>query len=173
MFKKFLRHQKYRKMIKVGSSNILEEFAQIVLDTTNFFEKEGQIKSAEKKEWVKYESMALLFWLFQKTDVFPESWHKLILDEIHNQYHDRLRKHGYDYKMRQKVEDDMNLRYKTYNDVFRENQNLSKVGVKFVRFLAERTKTDWDIGDLEIPLYLVEKVMPKFEEYRAMMKDGP
>ena len=157
--------------VKVSSSFILEEFAQIVNDTINLFEKEGQIKSAVQKELLKFESMALLFWLFQKTDMFPELWHKLLLDEIHNQYYDRLRKHGYDSKMRQIVCDDFNLRYKTYNDVFRENQDLSKVGAKFVRFLTERAKTDWDIDDMIIPLYLAEKVMPKFEEFRAMMKD--
>ena len=171
MFKKFLRHQKYKKMIKVNSFFILEEFAQIVNDAINHFEKEGQIKSAVQKELLKFESMALLFWLFQKTDMFPELWHKLLLDEIHNQYYDRLKKHGYDSKMRQSVCDDFNLRYKTYNDVFRENQDLSKVGAKFVRFLTERAKTDWDIDDMIIPLYLAEKVMPKFEEFRAMMKD--
>ena len=171
MIKKFLRHAKYKKMIKVNSSFILEEFAQIVNDAINHFEKEGQIKSAVQKELLKYESTILLFWLFQKIDVFPEPWRKLVLDEIHNQYHDNLRKNGYDYKMRKIVEDDMNLRYETYNNVFREYQDLSKVGIKFVRFLTERAKTDWDIDDLIIPLYLTEKVMPKFEEFRAMMKD--
>jgi hypothetical protein len=56
MFKKFLRHQKYKKMIKVGSSYILEDLALIVLDTIDFFEKKGgQIKGA-KKELLKYES---------------------------------------------------------------------------------------------------------------------
>ena len=41
MFKKFLRHQKYKKMIKGSSSFILEDFALIVLDTIDFFEKKG------------------------------------------------------------------------------------------------------------------------------------
>ncbi len=173
MIKKFLRRQKYRKMIKGSSSFILEDFALIVFDTIDFFEKKGgQIKD-DKKELLKYESTILLFWLFQKIDVFPEPWHKLILDEIHNQYHDNLRKEGYDYKSRKMVEDDMNLMYETYNNVFREYQDFSKVAVKFVSILAKRTKTDLDKDDLEIPLYLYEKVRPKFNEYRAMIKDSP
>jgi len=136
MIGKFLRHRRYKKMIKVSSSFILEEFARIVNDAINHFEKEGKIKSPQHKEVLKFESTALIFWLFQKADIFSELWHKLILDEIHNQYYLSLRKHGYDSKMRQTVCDDFNLRYKTYNDSFRENNDLSIVGAKFVRFLT-------------------------------------
>ena len=173
MFKKFLRHREYRKMIKGSSSFILEDFALIVLDTIDFFEKRGQIKGA-KKELVKYESTILIFWLFQKIDVFSEPWRRLVLDEIHNQYFDNLRKEGYDYKSRKKVEDDMNLMYEIYNNVFREYKDFSKVAVKFVSILAMKLKTDLNNlkDDLEIPLYLYKNAMPKFEEYRAMMKDS-
>lgn len=158
-------------MIKVSSSFILEEFANIINDTINHFEKEGQIKSPEYKEVLKFESTALIFWLFQKTDMFPELWHKLILDEMHDQYYSRLKNHGYDSKMRQAVCDDFNLRYKTYNDVFREDQDFSRAGAKFVSFLTERSKVEWDTKDMLIPLYLVEKVTPKFEEFREVMKE--
>jgi len=171
MIGKFLRHRRYKKMIKVSSFFILEEFARIVNDAINHFEKEGKIKSPEHKEVLKFESTALIFWLFQKTDIFPELWHKLILDEIHNQYYSSLRKHGYDSKMRQTVCDDFNLRYKTYNDSFREDNDLSKLGAKFVKFLTERSKVDWDINDILIPLYLVEKVTPKFQEFREVTKN--
>ena len=157
-------------MVKVSSSFVLEEFAQIVNDAINHFEKEGQIMSIEQKELLKLEATVLLFWLFQKTDMFPELWHKLILDEIHDQYYSKLRKHGYDTKMRQAVCDDFNLRYKTYNEVFREDQDLSRVGAKFVSFLTERSKTEWNIKDILIPLYLVKKVTPKFEEFHEVMK---
>jgi len=158
-------------MIKESSSFILEEFASIVNEAINHFEKEGKIKCLEHKEVLKFESTALIFWLFQKTDIFPESWHKLILDEIHNQYYYRLKKHGYDSKMRQIVCDDFNLRYKTYNDSFREDNDLSIIGAKFVKFLNERSKVDWDISDILIPLYLAKKVTPKFQEFREVTKN--
>lgn len=171
MLGKFLKHRKYKKMIKVSSSFILEEFAKIVNETIEHFEKEGQIKSPEQKEVLKFEATALVFWLFQKTGMFPEAWHNLLLDEIHNQYYERLRKHGYDSKMRQLVCDDFNLRYKTYNETFGEDQDLSRVGAKFARFLSERSKTDLDIKDMMIPLYLTQKLTPKFEEFREVMKN--
>ncbi len=171
MIGKFLRHRRYKKMIKASSSFILEEFARIINDAIDHFEKEGKIKSPENKEVLKFESTALIFWLFQKTEIFPELWHKLILDEIHNQYYSSLRKHGYDSKMRQTVCDDFNLRYKTYNDSFREYNDLSRIGAKFVKFLTGRSKVDWDINDILIPLYLVEKVTPKFQEFREVTKN--
>jgi hypothetical protein len=170
MIWKFLRHRRYKKMIKVSSSFVLEEFAQIVNDAINHFEAEGQIKGVEQKELLKFEATILLFWLFQKTDMFPELWHNLILDEIHDQYYSRLRKHGYDTKMRQAVCDDFNLRYKAYNEAFRENQDLSMVGAKFISLLTGRSKIEWNIKDILIPLYLVKKVTPKFEEFREVIK---
>lgn len=150
---------------------ILEEFAEIVNDGIEYFEKESQIKTPLYKEALKFESTALLFWLFQKTDIFPELWHKLILDEIHNQYYEQLRRHGYDSKMRQLVADDFNFRYKTYNKALGEDHDLSKVDVKFIHFLSERSKTDLDVGDIMIPLYLSRKVTPKFKEFREAMKN--
>ena len=171
MIRKFLRHRRYKKMIKASSSFILEGFSRIVNDAINHFEKEGKIKSPLFKEVLKFKSTALIFWLFQKTDIFPELWHKLILDEIHNQYCSILRKHVYDSKMRQTFCDDFNLRYKTYNDSFREDNDLSSVGAKFVKFLTERSKVDWDKNDLLIQLYLVEKATPKFQEFREVTKN--
>jgi len=158
-------------MIKGSSSFILEEFALIVNETIEHFEKEGQIKSPEQKEVLKFELTALVFWLFQKTDMFPEFYHKLLLDEIHKQYYDRLRKHGYDFNMRQVVADDFNMRYKTYNESFGNDQDLTKVGAKFVRFLSERSNTDLDIKDMMMPLLLTEKLTPKFKEWREVMKN--
>src|SRR3989344_1736482 len=137
MIEKFLRHRKYKKMVMASTSFILEEFAIIINETIENFEKTGQIKSSVEKEVLKFELTALAFWLFQTTDVFPEAWYKLLLDEVHNQYFERLRKHGYDFKMRQLVCDDFILRNKTYNDIMRENQDFSRVGARFVRFLTE------------------------------------
>ena len=171
MLLKFLKHRKYKKMIKGSSSFILEEFALIVNETIENFEKEGQIKSSEQKEVLKFELTALVFWLFQKTDMFPELYHKLLLDEIYKQYYDRLRKYGYNFKMRQVVADDFNMRYKIYNKSFSKDQDLAKVGAKFVRFLSERSKTDLDVKDMIIPLLLTEKLTPKFKEWREVMKN--
>ena len=171
MLLKFLKHRKYKKMIKGSSSFILKEFAVLVDETIEHFEKEGQIKSPEQKEVLKFELTALVFWFFQKTDMFPGLYHKLLLDEIHKQYYDRLRKHGYDFKMRQIVADDFNLRYKTYSEALGKDQDLAKVGAKFIRFLSDRSKTDLDIKDMMVPLLLTEKLTPKFKEWREVMKN--
>lgn len=170
MLLKFFRHRKYKKMIKVSSAHILEEFANIIADAIDHFGKEGHIKSAEHKEILKFESTALLFWLFQKTDMFSKIWHKSILDEMHNQYYERLKKHGYDSKMRQSVCDDFNLRYKTYNEMFRKDDDLSKIGTRFVSFANGRAKINLDVKDVLIPLYLAKKVTPKFEEFRNILQ---
>ena len=122
-------------------------------------------------ETISYPGFALKImpaWLFQKSDIFPEALHKLILDEIHNQYYNRLKKNGYDFKMRQAVCDDLNLRYKAYSDIFYGNKDMSNVGEKFVGFLAERTGEEADIKDIMIPLYLVEKSKPKFQEFNRI-----
>lgn len=171
MLGKFLRHRKYKKMIKVSSSFILKEFANVIAETIEHFEKERQIKTPEQKEIIKFEATALVFWLFQKTDIFPELYHKLLLDEIHKQYYNRLRKHGYDFNMRQIVCDDLNLRYKTYAEAFGDDQDLSRVDAKFVCFLSERSKTKWDIRDIMVPLLLTKKLAPKFQEWYELMKN--
>lgn len=170
MLKKFLRHRKYKKMIKDSSSFILEEFSKIVMNTVKYFEEEGQIKSNTQKELLKFEAMILIFWIFQKTTIFEKLWHKLLLDEIHNQYYDGLKRSGYDSKMRELVSNDINLRYRTYNEAFGSEHDLTKVGIKFVRFLSERSKTELDVKDMLIPLHLNEELIPKFKEWSETMK---
>lgn len=158
-------------MIRANASFVLGEFATIINDTIEHFQDKGQIKSLEQKEVLKFELTAFVFWLFQTTNIFPEIWHKLLLDEIHNQYFDRLRKHGYDFEMRQLVCQDFILRNKAYNDIMREDEDFSRVGAKFVRFLTERSKTDWDIKNMMIPLYITEKLTPKFKEFRDTLNN--
>jgi hypothetical protein len=168
MIGEFLRHRRYKKMIKTSSSFIFKEFAGLVDDAINHFEKNGTIKSPLYKESLKFESMALILWLFQKTNIFPQTWHKLILDEIHSQYFAILKKHGYDSKIRQTVGDSLNLRYKSYNDSF--DNDSSMIGAKFVKFLSERAKVDQNINDLLIPIYLTEKAAPKFQEWLELAR---
>lgn len=158
-------------MIKISSSFILEEFAMVVNEAVNHFEKEGRIKTPLHKEVLKFESTALVFWLFRGTNIFPETWHKLLLDEMHQQYFSRLKKHGYNSNAVQVVCDDFNLRYKTYDEVSGDDNDLSRVGAKFVSFVSERANIDLDAKDLLIPLYLVKKVTPKFEEFRKVMQN--
>ncbi|MBU4339067.1 hypothetical protein KKD57_05975 [Patescibacteria group bacterium] len=171
MLRKFFRHRKYKKMIKGSSSFIIEEFAKIVAETIEHFKKEGKIKTPEKKEVLKFEATALVFWLFRGATMFEKTWHRLLLDEIHHQYYKQLRKRGYDFKLRQIVNDDFNLRYKTYDDALGDDNDFAKVGIKFVRFLSERSKTDLDVTDMMIPLCLTKKLTPKFEEWKEMMKN--
>ena len=138
MLGKFLRHRKYKKMIKTSSSFILEEFANIVNDTINRLEKDGQTKTPLHKEVLKFECTALIFWLFRNTNMFERTWHRLLLDEIHHQYYEQLKKRGYDFKLRQIVNDDFNLRYRTY-DKFTDNvDDFVKIGTTFTKFVSER-----------------------------------
>jgi len=171
MLLKFFRHRKYKKMIKVSTSFILEEFAIIVNDAITNLEKEGRIKSPLHKEVLKFESTALVFWLFRGTDIFPETWHKLLLDEMHQQYFLRLKKHGYDRNAVQAVCDDFNLRYKTYDNFTDNADDFVKVGTTFAKFVSERSKTDLDAMEIMIPAELMRKVTPKFEEFRKVIKE--
>lgn len=157
-------------MIAASSTFILEKFACVINDAIKHFENKGKIKSPAHKEVLKFESIVFIIWLFQKTDIFPELLHKLILDEIHDQYYSNLQKNGYSSSMRQTVCDDFNLRYNAYNDILRESNDLSRVGAKFVKFLTERSKVEFDLQDVLIPLYLAEKVGPKFQEFREVIK---
>lgn len=157
-------------MIKISSSFILEEFANIVNDTIDHLEKEAKIKTPLHKEVLKFESTALVFWLFRGSDLFPEVIHKLTLDEIHNQYFDRLKKHGYDRKLVQTVCDDFTTRYKTYDKFVNNRDDFVKVGTNFARFVSERSKTDLDITEIITPGELIERATAKFKEFREVMK---
>lgn len=66
MMMKFLKHRRYKKMIRVSASFILNEFAVIVDDTIEHFEADGTVRNAVYKESLKLESMVLVLWLFQK-----------------------------------------------------------------------------------------------------------
>ena len=167
---KFFRHLKYKKMIKTGSSLLLADFAEIVNNTISRLEKEGRIKTPLHKEVLKFESKALIFWLFRQSNAFPELLHKLTLDEMHQQYFALLKKRGYDRASVQAVCDDFTVRYKTY-DKFVGNQNdFGKVGTSFASFVSEGAKTGLDVTETMIPLELIEKATLKFDEVREVME---
>jgi len=170
MLKKFFRHRKYKKMIKVSSLFILDEFANVVNNTINRLEKDGRIKTPLHKEVLKFESTALVFWLFRESSIFPELLHKLILDEMHDQYYVRLKKRGYDRNAVQAVCDDLNLRYKTYDKFIDSDDDFVKVGTNFAKFVSERSKTDLDVTEIIIPAELTEKITSKFKEFRKVMQ---
>lgn len=157
-------------MIRTSSSFILEEFANIVNDIISRLEKDNRIKNKLHKEVLKFESTALVFWLFRGSDVFPEPLHRLTLDEMHNQYYDRLKKHGYDRNAVQAVCNDFNLRYRTYDQFAKNAHDFVKVGTSFARFVSERSKTDLDATEITIPAELMEKATAKFAEFRQVMK---
>ena len=157
-------------MIRTGSSFILEEVAEIVNSTINRLEKDGRIKTPLHKEVLKFESTALIFWLFRGSNIFPEPLHKLTLDEMHDQYYARLKKHGYDRNAVQAVCDDLNLRYQTYDKFTQNADDFVKVGTSFERFVSERSKTDLDATEIMIPAELIEKTKLKFNMWRDVMK---
>ena len=148
---------------------MLDELVEIVNSTINHIEKDGRIKTPLHKEVLKFESTALVFWLFRGSNIFPEVLHRLTLDEIHNQYFSLLKKHGYDRSAVQAVSDDFTVRYKTY-DKFMSKDNFSKIGTKFARFVSERSKTDLDTTETMIPVELMEKTTAKFKVFLDVMK---
>jgi hypothetical protein len=148
---------------------VLEEFAKTVNSTVEDIEKAGRIKNAAFKEMLKFESLAFLLWLFQDTSFAPEPMQRVLLDEIHSQYFARLRKHGYDGKLIQTVCDEFAFRYQIYEEVYRPNRNLAGVGSRFVRFLAENSKTEPSLIDIDIPIQLTMKVKPQFDMFRKIL----
>lgn len=167
---KFFRNLRYKKMIRTSSSFILEELANIVNDAIGRLEKDGRIRSPLHKEVLKFESTALVFWLFRGSSLFPEPWHKLVLDEVHNQYYARLRKHGYDRSMVQAICDDFNLRYRTYDKFADSAGDFVKVGTSFAGFVSERSKTDRDLTAMATVAELLERTVAKISEFREVVK---
>jgi hypothetical protein len=148
----------------------LGEFVDIVNDTISRIEKSGRIKSPLHKEVLKFESTALIFWLFRVSKIFPEPLHKLTLDEMHDQYYARLKKHGYDRDAVQAVCDDLNSRYRTYDKFTDSADDFVKVGTNFAKFVSERSKTDLDVMEITIPMKLIERTTAKLKEFREAMK---
>ena len=164
----FFSNWKRKKMIKKSSSFIIDELAEIVIETVDHFEKEGNIKNPTQKEGLKLESTIFVFWLFQKSNVFPNQLHKLINDEIHDQYFEKLRKHGYEYEKRKRISEEFNARYKTYNELFPPDGDPIIIALSFAQSLAEKSKVDLDKSHALIPYYLIEKTTPKFQEWRKV-----
>lgn len=159
-------------MIRKSASFIMGEFSSIIIDTIDHFEKEGLIRSPDYKEALRFESTVLLYWIFQKTSIFDKLWLKLLLDEMHDQFYSTLKKNGFNREALQRVSNDFNERYKTYNDSFgKDTDGLSRVGVKFIRFLTDCAKVELKKEDLLIPIYLIQKVTPKFEEFKTVMEN--
>jgi hypothetical protein len=170
MILKFFRHRRYKKQLRKNADFVLFEFTKIINSAIDKFEKEGLVQKSLQKEVLKFESTALLFWLFQKTDIFSETWHMLLLDEIHAQYYDRLRKNGYKFEMRQLVADDFNIRYRSYNKIFHEDGDMVRIGITFIKFFNERSKSNLKIEQMNLPLYLTDIASQEFREWKTILE---
>ncbi len=159
-------------MIKVSSINILQDFLEIGQDCVENFKEGNLINKPEQEEMLKFESHALSFWFFQRTSIFPKEIKVLFLDEIHNQYYKSLKRNKYTTELVQAVCDNLNLRYRTYDEAlgFNGEFNLIKVGTKFVKFLSDDTKDNLGPEYLIIPSYLIDKLTCKIEEIRNIIK---
>jgi hypothetical protein len=167
---KFFRHRKYKKMIKAGATLLLEDFAQIVNDTISDLEKEGRIKSPLHKEVLKFESTAIVFWFFRFQDLFGEPLQRLTLDEVHQQYFDRLKKNGYSREQIQTICDKLNERYKLYDAHFGDAETFAGVGTNFVRFVSEDSETELDATYMTVPVELMERTRLKLNEHRKIIE---
>lgn len=157
-------------MIKVGSLRLLEDFAQIVNDTISDLEKEGRIKNSLHKEVLKFESTAIVFWFFRFQDLFGEPLQRLTLDEVHQQYFNRLKKNGYGREQVQAICNKLNERYKLYDAHFGDAETFSGVGTNFVRFVSEDSKTELDATYMTIPVELMERTRQKLNEHRKIIE---
>lgn len=166
---KFFKRQKHKKRIKKSASFILGEIAKIVGETINHFEEEGKVRDSETKEVAKFELTVLSFWLFKNSGVFNELLHKAILDEMHNQYYERLRKNGYNHEMRQLVCDDFNLHYRRYDEIYEDDEDLTIVSVEFSKFLSKKLKTEANLENAMLVAYLAKEIMPKFREWSEVV----
>lgn len=166
----FLRREAI-KMLRGSASFVLEELAKGVNETIQGLDTDGHIDNPKRKEFLKSEMMILSFWYLQVVAVFPYSWHKLLLDEVHEQYLEALGRHGYDFKMRKYISEIINTRYKTYKEVLDKGAiDYSKLGVLFSKVLSEGTKLESDIVDTAVPVLLLSVLKPKFESFQGMLK---
>jgi hypothetical protein len=155
-------------MIKVSSLTILQDFLEISKDCVDHFKKSGLLNNSDEEEMVKFEAHILSFWLFQKRAIFSEIIYRLILDEIHNQYYKILKRNGYTNKLIDTICDNINLRYKTYNDT---DLSDTEISLDFIKFLSKDVKDD-NIGSkhITIPLYIINKTNKKINEFNNIIK---
>lgn len=170
MIQKFFRNQRYRKQVKRSSEFILEEFAVIVNNKIIRLEKEHQVKSPLHKEALKFESTALVLWLFRGNSIFPEPLRTSILDEVHNQYYRVLKRHGYNSNAVQAICDDLNLRYRTYDNFNRSTMDLEKIVIAFLKFVDQKSGTGLDVREILIPAELIKSAADKIKEFHKVIE---
>lgn len=167
---KFFRHLKYKKMIKAGATLLLEDFARIVNDTISRLEKDGHIKSLLHKEVLKFESTAIAFWFFRFEDLFSEPLQRLTLDEVHQQYFDRLKKGGYNREQVRLICGKLNERYKLYDALFADKETFARIGTNFARFVSEDAGTELDATEIIIPVGLMDATKVMLNEHRKIIQ---
>jgi hypothetical protein len=166
----FFRHRKYKKMIKAGATLLLEDFARIVNDEISTLEKDNRIKSPLHKEVLKFESTAIAFWFFRFEDLFPESLQRLTLDEVHQQYFDRLKKGGYSREQVRLICDKLNERYKLYDALFEDKETFAGIGTNFAKFVSEDSGTELDATEITIPISLMDATKVMLAEHRKIIE---
>ncbi len=172
MLRKFLRHRKYKKIIRISSAYILVEFVLIVNEMLVQFKDNHLVNNLYAKEILKFESISLQFWLFSNCNILPEPYQplqKMILDEMHDQYYSALKRQGYTRELVQAVCEDFNKRYETYNDSC-SDVDFARVGSKFLYFVCERSECERELEDLTIPLYLIQLTSERIVTLRDEMK---
>jgi hypothetical protein len=166
---KFFRNLRYRMMTKTSSSFILGEFAAIVTEAVEHLEKEGRIKSPLYKAALLLEGTGLVFWMFRRSNVFPDPMHTLFLDEVHNQYFGLLRKKGYDRNAIQSVCDGLNASYQAYDRALGESRDCTKAGAEFIRRMGKVSQTDISALDLTIPMELMGRATLTLSEFKKVI----
>ena len=172
MFRKFLRHRKYKKIIRISSAYFLKEFALIIDEMLVKFKDNHLVSNLPSKEILKFESISLQFWLLSNCNILSEPLQplqKMILDEMHDQYYSALKRQGYTRELVQAVCEDFNKRYETYNDSC-SDVDFARVGSKFLSFVCERSECERELEDLTISLYLIQLTSERIVTLRDEMK---
>ena len=60
---------------------------------------------------------------------------------------------------------------KIRNKIFNEDRGMVRIGAAFVRFLNERSESDINIEQMNIPLYLTDQVTRRFAEWKTILED--
>ena len=157
-------------MIKAGATLLLTDFARIIDDTITGLEKEGCIKSPLHKEVLKFESTAIAFWFFRFEDLFSEPLQRLTLDEVHQQYFDRLKKGGYSREQVRLICDKLNERYKLYDTLFADKETFVGIGTNFAKFVSEDAGTELDATEITIPIDLMDATKTMLAEHRKIIQ---
>ena len=162
MIIKYIQFLRLKRKFRLLSLSLLEEFNEIISDTLN---KYSEILNDQSiNENVKFEGVALLFWLFNKVNIMPVNHRHITLNLMHDHYYKELKKSGYSNDVRRSMSDELNKRYMMYNEVYESERGLGRVYSYFVSHIENKLSVELGIEYMDIPMYIHEKYMELIDD---------